>query len=96
MILSTFVFTVVLPLLVGIVMLVAVRFVRGPHVLDRVLALDFMTVVSVGILSAYTIATNQPAYLDVAMVIALLSFLGTVGFAYYVEQRNESAVNKEL
>ncbi|MBV7339205.1 cation:proton antiporter [Chloroflexi bacterium TSY] len=81
------IFNAALSLLVGSVLLVAFRVARGPHLLDRVVALDFMAVVAVGMLGVYAIATDQPAYLDVAAVIALLSFLSTVGFAYYVERQ---------
>jgi multicomponent Na+:H+ antiporter subunit F len=88
MMVEVVVYTVVLPLLVGAVFLSAVRLAKGPHLLDRVIALDFATVVVVGILGVYAIATDQPVYLDVAVVVALLSFLGTIGFAYYIEQRN--------
>ncbi|MEM7134518.1 MAG: cation:proton antiporter [Chloroflexota bacterium] len=88
------IFTTVLPLLVGSVLFVAIRVARGPHILDRIVALDFMAVVSVGMLGVYAIATDQAAYLDVATVIALLSFLSTVGFAYYIEQR-QSTNHKE-
>lgn len=84
--LTTLLLTGVLPLLVGALLLVLVRLVRGPNVLDRVVALDYMAVVSVGLLGVYAIATGQTAYLDVAMIVALLGFLGTVGFAYYVER----------
>ena len=80
--------SVALPLMVGALLLVFVRLVRGPHVLDRVLALDYMAIVVVGLLAVYAIATGQAAYLDVAAVVALLGFLGTIGFAYYVERRS--------
>jgi multicomponent Na+:H+ antiporter subunit F len=88
MMVETVVYTVVMPLLVGAVFLSAIRLAKGPHLLDRVIALDFATVVVVGILGVYSIATDQPVYLDVAVIVALLSFLGTIGFAYYIEQRN--------
>lgn len=84
---STVALTIVLPLLVGALLLVFVRLLQGPHVLDRVIALDYMAVVSVGILAMYAMATDQTAYLDVAIMVALLGFLGTVGFAFYVERR---------
>lgn len=80
-----------LPLLVAAMIMVGARVVRGPHILDRVLALDFMTVVGVGVLGMIAIAANEPAYLDAAMVVAILSFLGTIGFAYYTEQREKRA-----
>jgi multicomponent Na+:H+ antiporter subunit F len=84
--LSTIILLICLPLLAVTLLLVFVRLARGPHLLDRILALDFMAVVVVGILGAYAIATAQQSYLDVAMVVALLSFLGTIGFTYYVER----------
>ena len=85
--LTTIALTIILPLLIGALILAFVRLARGPHVLDRVIALDYMAVVGVGILGVYAIATDQAAYLDVAVIVALLSFLGTVGFAFYVERR---------
>ena len=81
---------VVMPLLVGTLILVAVRLIRGPHVLDRVMSHDYMTVVVTGILGVYAVAKNQAAYLDVAVIVALLGFLGTVGFAYYIERSADS------
>lgn len=62
------------------------RLVRGPSTPDRVVALDLISTLSVGIIAVYGIATNQPVFVDVAIVLALISFLGTIGFAYYVEQ----------
>lgn len=86
--LETIILFIMMPILAVCLVLAAVRLVRGPHVLDRVLALDFMIVVGVGMLGFYAIATEQPTYLDVAVVVALLSFLGTIGFAHYVELRS--------
>lgn len=85
------VYAAVLPLLVGAILLIAVRLAKGPHLLDRVIALDFITVVIVGVFGVYAIATDDAVYLDVAVVVALLSFLSTIGFAYYIEQRNRRA-----
>jgi multicomponent Na+:H+ antiporter subunit F len=91
MTLTTLTLALVLPLLVGAMIVVGARLLRGPHILDRVIALDFMTVVGAGLLGAIAIASDQPAYLDAAIVVAILSFLGTIGFAYYVEQRGRRA-----
>jgi multicomponent Na+:H+ antiporter subunit F len=62
------------------------RLVRGPSLPARVVALDMMTGLSVGIIAVYAVATGQPIFLDVAIVLALISFLGTVAFAYFVEK----------
>lgn len=86
--LESIILLIMMPILVVCLALAVIRLVRGPHILDRVLALDFMIVVGVGMLGFYAVATNQPSYLDVAIVVALLSFLGTIGFAHYVELRS--------
>jgi multicomponent Na+:H+ antiporter subunit F len=77
----------VIPALSVAVVLAFIRLVRGPSVPDRVVALDLMATLGIGIIAAYSLATHQPVYLDVAGVVALISFLGTVAFAYYVERR---------
>jgi multicomponent Na+:H+ antiporter subunit F len=42
--------------------------------------------VVVGIIAVYAVATDQPLYLDVAIALALIGFLGTVAFAYFIEK----------
>jgi multicomponent Na+:H+ antiporter subunit F len=61
------------------------RLAKGPTLPDRVVALDLMSTIAVGIAAGYAVYTRQPVYLDVAIVVALVSFLATVGFARYVE-----------
>jgi len=64
-----------------------VRLVRGPSLPDRVVALDFITAVAVAAAGVWAIITSNPVFLDVAMVLALISFVGTVAFARYLERR---------
>lgn len=80
-------FYVALPLLGIAVALAFVRLVRGPNLADRVVALDLIATLAIGIIGVYAIAVKQPILLDVALVLALISFLGTVAFAYYIERR---------
>ena len=77
-----------LPLLVIGVVLSFLRLLRGPSLPDRVIALDILSVLGIGIIVAFAIATDQPVFIDVASVLALVSFLGTVAFAAYVERRS--------
>lgn len=65
------------------------RLVRGPSLPDRVVALDLIGVIAVGVIAAYDILTEQPILLDAATVVALVAFLGTVAFARYVERRKQ-------
>lgn len=65
-----------------------IRLVRGPTLPDRVVALDLMGMLAVGMIAAYDIAMDQPILLDTATVVALVGFLGTVAFARYLERRS--------
>lgn len=78
--------TFVLPLLGVAMVLTFVRLVRGPDLPDRVVALDLMTVVVLGMIAGYGIGAGQPVFLDVAIVLALVSFVATIAFAAYVER----------
>jgi multicomponent Na+:H+ antiporter subunit F len=64
-----------------------IRLVLGPSLPDRVIALDLMAAMVVGIICTYAIGTNQLVFLDVAIVLALIAFLGTIAFSQYVERR---------
>ena len=77
----------ILPLLSAAILFTFVRLVRGPSLPDRVVALDLLSTLGIGVIAAYAIATDQPVFLDVASILALVTFLGTVAFAYYLEQR---------
>jgi multicomponent Na+:H+ antiporter subunit F len=68
-------------------LLVFVRLARGPSLSDRVIALDLMAVLAVGLIAMITFKADQPIFLDAAIVLALVAFLGTVAFARYLERR---------
>jgi multicomponent Na+:H+ antiporter subunit F len=80
-----------LEIVLGVLALAAVlgfvRLLRGPSLPDRVVAFDLLATVGVGISAVYSMAYNQPVFLDVAVVLALISFVGTVAFARYIEER---------
>jgi multicomponent Na+:H+ antiporter subunit F len=77
---------VVLVVLNVALLLAFVRLVRGPSLPDRVVALDLIGTLVVGVIAVYAIMTGQPVLLDAAIVLALVAFLGTVAFARYVEK----------
>jgi len=62
-----------------------VRLLRGPSLVDRVVALDSMTIVSISIIVYLALYFQREIYLDVALVYGLLSFIGVVAVARYVE-----------
>jgi len=77
----------VLPLLTLAVLLAVFRLGRGPDLPDRVLALDLIATLIMGMMAVYAIATNSPVLLDLVIILALLSFMGTVAFARYIAKR---------
>lgn len=54
---------------------------------SRILALDTLTLVLVALLVLYAAAERSPYYLDAALIVALLAFLGTVAAALYHGER---------
>jgi multicomponent Na+:H+ antiporter subunit F len=76
----------VLSILTAALLLAFVRIVRGPSLPDRVVALELSGTLVVGIIAAYGILTAQTVFLDVAIALALVAFLGSVAFARYVEK----------
>lgn len=75
----------VMPALAVALLLCVVRLVRGPELPDRVVALDLMMVIGVALIAVYAITQDNAVLLDIALVSALLAFLGTVAFGYYLE-----------
>jgi multicomponent Na+:H+ antiporter subunit F len=64
------------------------RLMRGPSLPDRVIALEYITVLTVAFVAVYAIETEHPAFLDVAVALALALFLATVAFARFLERRH--------
>lgn len=65
--------------------LALLRFVRGPFAVDRVIAFDVLTIISVTGIVLIAVLEARAIYLDVALVYALLSFLGVIVIARYLE-----------
>jgi multicomponent Na+:H+ antiporter subunit F len=69
------------------VLLCVVRLWRGPSLPDRILALDTLSILLVGLLVLDTITTREMHSLRVAIVLALVNFVGTIGFSLYLRRR---------
>ena len=67
-------------------LLAFLRLVRGPSLPDRVVALELIAMLAVGVIAVDAIAHHQPVILDAAIIVSLVGFLGTVAFAYYAEK----------
>lgn len=67
-------------------LLAFVRLARGPTLEDRIVAMDLIAALTVGVIVATTAGTGQRTLLDAATLIALVGFLGTVAYAWYVQK----------
>ncbi len=63
------------------------RLARGPGLPDRVVALDMMTVAIVAFCGLAAVRSGDAAFLDVALVLALVGFLATVALARFAERQ---------
>jgi len=62
------------------------RLVKGPTVVDRVIALDLLTLIAIALITMIALVTSRFIYVDVALVYGLLSFLSVLAVARYLEK----------
>ncbi len=61
------------------------RSIKGPTVYDRILAVNSFGTLTVVLISVYGFLTGRPEFLDLALVYALINFIGTIAVSKYVE-----------
>ncbi|HSN72968.1 MAG TPA: K+/H+ antiporter subunit F [Steroidobacteraceae bacterium] len=77
--------TTIAGIVFGIAVLLNVyRLIRGPHALDRILALDTLYVNTIALILLLGIAESSAAYFEAALLIAAVGFIGTAALAKYV------------
>jgi len=87
---NDYLYYVILPVLAVSIVLVFIRFLKGPSIADRVVALDLLITIGISIITVYSILSKQSTFLDIAMILALIAFLGTIAFSYYLEKREKN------
>ena len=63
-----------------------IRLVIGPDTVDRVVAIYLLTIVTIALIALLAHNMERYIYLDVALVYGLLSFLGVLAVARYLEK----------
>jgi multicomponent Na+:H+ antiporter subunit F len=75
--------------LLGLALLASfIRLVRGPTLADRILALDTLTVLAVGVIGVFAARTGFSLYVDIAVALALIGFVSTLALARYLLSRD--------
>lgn len=72
---------IALSILIGLI-----RMWKGPSLADRVVALDMMTAAVIGFCGLFAVKAQVEAYLDIAVALALVSFVSVVALARYAER----------
>ncbi len=65
--------------------LALVRAVLGPTVYDRILSVNAFGTLTVLLIAAYGFLTARPEFLDIALLYALINFIGTIAATKYVQ-----------
>ena len=67
----------------GLFIVVGLRVIRSRTAMERILALDVLSLILIALLILYADATRTSYYLDAALALALLSFIATLAAARY-------------
>lgn len=67
-----------------------VRLAKGPTLADRVVALDLIAILVIGLIAIYTLDSGQKSFLDIAITLALVAFLSTIAFARFIAKRDDT------
>lgn len=73
-------------ILIAAFSLTAWRVLKGPHAADRVVAIDLFAALLMAYLVVTAFRTENPIFLEIAAVIALVAFLATVAIGRFVEE----------
>ena len=65
--------------------LVLLRAILGPTVYDRILSVNVFGTLVILLIAVYGFLTDRPDFLDIALVYALLNFIGTIAVLRFFE-----------
>ncbi|GGG24653.1 Na(+)/H(+) antiporter subunit F [Lysinibacillus alkalisoli] len=65
---------------------IVIRMVKGPSSADRVVALDSIGVALISLIGLFSIFAETSFYLEIILLLAILSFIGTVAFSKFIEK----------
>lgn len=75
--------------------LACVRLVQGPTQADRIVALDIFLTAAIALCIAASLATARTVFIDVGIGLAIVSFVGTIGWARLVDRAARKRELKE-
>ncbi len=79
--------TIAIILLVVASVLFGYRAVRGPSIVDRVVAVDGLVIIAIGAIAIGAVRTDDARFADAAILLAIIAFVGTGIVARFIEKR---------
>ena len=74
--------------LLFVMFLTIIRALKGPTVYDRILAVNSFGTLTVAMIAVHGFLADRPEFLDIAMLYALINFIGTIAAVKYVKLNN--------
>jgi len=83
---------IILFIALGFLMLAMVftlyRLLKGPTFNDQIAAMDLLASIIIGVILVYGMLINNRMYFDIAIIIALVSFIGTIAISTFIKKKN--------
>lgn len=80
-------FILILIVLISLTMIpIIYRLVKGPTAPDRIIALDAIGVCIIALVGLFSIYVKTSFYVEIALLLAILSFIGTTAFSKFLEK----------
>lgn len=87
--LDFFITYIILPMIAIAILLIGYRFVKGSTISDRIICVDMLFTLGTALIAIYSIKMKNPIFLDIALMFALIAFLSTIAFSYFLINRDK-------
>ncbi len=78
-------FTAIILALLIAMLLTLIRALLGPTIFDRILAINSFGTKTVLLIAVYGFLTGRPDFMDIALVYALINYIGTIAVLKFFE-----------
>lgn len=82
---TTFIIAVIVLICLSMIAVIY-RMIKGPSASDRVVALDSLGVSLISLIGLFSILVETSFFLEIILLLAILSFIGTVAFSKFIEK----------
>ena len=85
----TIVATICFAILILALIIALIRLTIGPTLNDRVSALDLLAIIIMGFILVYAILIDKQIYMDVVIILSLVSFMSTIAVSHYIKNKKK-------